>query len=63
MADSIRTPREYGKVAVVMGGHSAEREISLLSGAAVLLSLQKAGVDAIGIDADSSLLDKLRQEK
>jgi D-alanine-D-alanine ligase len=63
MADSIRTPREYGKVAVVMGGHSAEREISLLSGSAVLLSLQKAGVDAIGIDADSSLLDKLRQEK
>jgi D-alanine-D-alanine ligase len=42
--------KEFGKVAVLLGGSSAEREISLISGAAVLASLQKAGVDAFGFD-------------
>jgi len=41
----------YGKVAVLMGGRSAERPISLKSGAAVLQALQAAGVDAHGLDA------------
>ncbi|MFT5571704.1 MAG: D-alanine-D-alanine ligase [Cryomorphaceae bacterium] len=41
----------FGKVAVLMGGISAEREISLLSGAAVLKGLQAQGVNAHGIDA------------
>ncbi|MGA0805200.1 MAG: D-alanine--D-alanine ligase [Pseudohongiellaceae bacterium] len=54
---------EYGRVAVVMGGTSAEREVSLLSGAAVLDSLLRSGVNAIGIDADRSLLQKLRDEQ
>jgi len=50
----------YGKVVVLMGGCSAEREISLLSGAAVLRALQGAGIDAHGIDtADKQLLDRL----
>jgi D-alanine-D-alanine ligase len=50
----------YGKVAVLMGGCSAEREISLRSGAAVLQALRAAGVDAVGIDAaDRDLLDAL----
>ena len=40
----------YGKVVVLMGGCSAEREISLISGAAVLQALQAAGVDAHGVD-------------
>lgn len=53
----------YGKVAVVMGGRSAERDISLLSGTAVLNALQRSGVDVIGIDADSKLLQTLRDEK
>jgi D-alanine-D-alanine ligase len=39
-----------GRVAVLMGGNSAERPISLKSGAAVLKALQEAGVDAFGID-------------
>ncbi|MBA4502454.1 D-alanine--D-alanine ligase [Marinobacterium marinum] len=39
-----------GRVAVVMGGTSAEREISLRSGRAVLKGLQNAGVDAFAID-------------
>jgi len=43
-------PGSFGKVAVLMGGHSAEREISLLSGMAVLQALQSAGVDAHGLD-------------
>jgi D-alanine-D-alanine ligase len=41
---------DFGKVAVLMGGWSAEREISLLSGGAVLAALQQVGVDAYGID-------------
>jgi len=45
------TAQDYGKIAVLMGGDSAEREISLLSGAAVLNALRDAGIDAHGIDA------------
>jgi D-alanine-D-alanine ligase len=41
---------DFGKVAVLMGGWSAEREISLLSGNAVLSALQQNKVDAHGID-------------
>jgi D-alanine-D-alanine ligase len=51
---------DYGRVAVVMGGTSSEREISLISGRAVLESLLRSGVDAVGIDADSTLLQQLR---
>jgi D-alanine-D-alanine ligase len=52
--------KRYGKVAVLLGGNSAEREISLLSGRAVLGALQAAGVDAHPVDAaDSSLLEQL----
>jgi D-alanine-D-alanine ligase len=40
----------FGKVAVLMGGPSAEREISLLSGNAVLKALVEKGVDAHGFD-------------
>jgi len=40
----------FGNVAVLMGGRSAEREISLLSGNAVLASLQRQGVAAQGFD-------------
>ena len=63
MAETRRTPVEYGRVAVVMGGSSAEREVSLLSGAAVLQALQKSVLDVIGIDADKTLLQKLKHEK
>ena len=41
---------EFGKVAVLMGGHSAEREISLKSGEAVLRALRERGVDAHAVD-------------
>ncbi len=49
----------FGKVAVLMGGWSAEREISLLSGNAVLSALQQSEVDAHGIDADHGIASVL----
>jgi len=49
-----RSAGAYGKVVVLMGGHSAERDISLLSGQAVLQALQAAGVDAHGLDSASA---------
>lgn len=42
--------KDFGKVAVLLGGNSAEREISLISGAAVLAALQESGVDAFAFD-------------
>ena len=54
--------RAYGRIAVLMGGDSAEREISLVSGAAVLNAMHEAGIDAHALDAaDGQLLDKLVQ--
>ncbi len=56
-------PEAFGRVAVVMGGMSAEREISLISGRAVLEALLRRGVAAVGIDADRSLLARLAELK
>ncbi len=42
--------RNFGKVAVLFGGKSGEREVSLKSGAAVLAALQRQGVDAHAFD-------------
>ena len=50
---------QYGKVAVLMGGRSAEREISLQTGAAVLSALRRQGVDAWGIDAGETVVSDL----
>ncbi len=47
----INTAEDFGKVAVLMGGRSAEREISLQSGGQVLQALQERGVDAYRLDA------------
>ncbi len=53
-------PRVYGKVAVLLGGDSAEREVSLKSGAAVVAALRAAGVDAHAVDtAQGSLHERL----
>jgi D-alanine-D-alanine ligase len=51
-----------GKVAVLMGGTSAERDISLLSGGGVLTALQSAGVDAHAFDPAERDLTALRDE-
>ncbi len=53
-------PKAFGKVAVLLGGWSAEREISLISGGEVLKALQAAGVDAHGIDAGRDVLEVLK---
>ena len=50
---------DYGKVAVLMGGWSAEREISLLSGGAVLTALQQNGIDAHGVDVGRDIASVL----
>jgi len=49
----------YGKVALLMGGWSAERDVSLNSGRAVFAALQSAGVDVTAIDADRSVASAL----
>ncbi|WP_097088922.1 MULTISPECIES: D-alanine--D-alanine ligase [unclassified Pseudomonas] len=56
------TPSDFGRVAVLYGGKSAEREVSLNSGAQVLQALQAAGVDAFGIDVGDDLLQVLQRE-
>jgi len=53
----------FGRVAVLFGGKSAEREVSLNSGNAVLNALQDAGVDAFGIDVGEDFLQRLLNEK
>ncbi len=53
---------EFGKVAVLMGGPSAEREISLLSGNAVLKALRECGVDAHPFDPAERNLFELAGE-
>ncbi len=50
---------DFGKVAVLMGGQSAEREISLRSGQAVLAALQRQGVDAHAVDVTPDLMAQL----
>ncbi|HEY0198861.1 MAG TPA: D-alanine--D-alanine ligase [Rhodanobacter sp.] len=53
-------PAQFGRVAVVMGGSSAERAVSLDSGRNVLAALQARGIDAHAIDGIPALLDALR---
>ncbi|RME34001.1 MAG: D-alanine--D-alanine ligase [Gammaproteobacteria bacterium] len=50
-----------GRVAVLMGGDSAEREISLQSGEAVLAALLRCGVEAEAIDPDPEVCRRLRE--
>ncbi|MBE0360732.1 D-alanine--D-alanine ligase [Pseudoalteromonas aliena] len=52
---------QFGKVAVLLGGNSAEREVSLKSGQAVLNALQNSGVDAIAFDPQTRSLWELKE--
>ena len=52
----------FGKVAVLMGGASAEREVSLMSGGGVLKALQSQGIDAHAFDPSERPLDDLKRE-
>ena len=57
-----RNAGDYGKVAVLMGGWSPEREVSLDSGQQVLAALQAAGVDAHAVDPTPAQVAGLRQQ-
>ena len=61
-ADMTSQVRDLGKVAVLMGGMSAEREISLMSGAGVLAALRAQGVDAHAFDPAERPLSDLQRE-
>ena len=63
MTDYKIDMNQLGRVAVLYGGLSTEREVSLESGAAVLGALQSAGVDAVGIDVKKHLIDQLREAR
>jgi D-alanine-D-alanine ligase len=59
----VTDAREFGRVAVLFGGTSSEREISLKSGNACLAALQKRGVDAHGFDPKEKPLTELIARK
>jgi D-alanine-D-alanine ligase len=58
-AVALNKPEQFGRVAVLMGGSAAEREVSLRSGAAVYEALKNKGVDAIAVDVTGSPIDAL----
>jgi D-alanine-D-alanine ligase len=53
----------FKKIGVLMGGLSAEREISLKTGETVLASLKAQGYSAVGIDVDEEIAGKIKKEK
>ncbi len=59
---SMELRQRFGKVAVLVGGTSAERSVSLISGAAVLKGLIAKGVDAQAIDANPSNIGELKSK-
>ncbi len=59
---STPSKHHFGKVAVLLGGGSAEREISLMSGNAVLAALQEQGVDAHAFDPAERDLMELKRD-
>ncbi len=64
MNDAIHSPdpSQFGRVALLLGGTSAEREISLRSGQAVLAALRRQDVDVVPIDPKDGLLTQLTAE-
>src|SRR4051794_18876881 len=55
--------KALGKVGVLFGGRSAEREVSLMSGSGVLKALQSKGIDAHGFDPAARSLSELAAQK
>lgn len=55
--------QEFGKIGVLFGGRSAEREVSLMSGAGVLAALQASGVNAEAFDPAKQSLAELAAKK
>ncbi len=54
---------QFGRVAVLMGGNAAERDISLVSGTAVFEALQRKGVDVVAIDVKTDIISALQGQK
>ena len=63
MSLSKEAIQKFGRVAVLMGGCSAERDVSLRSGNAVLAALLRSGVDAFGLDLTDQAVAQLAVEK
>ena len=59
---SSQDPASFGKVAVLLGGRSSEREVSLKSGAAVLAALKRGGIDAYPFDPATQNLQALADD-
>lgn len=57
---TVHDPKRFGRVAVLMGGDSSEREVSLDSGRNVLAALQAQGVDAFAVDGIPALVEAIR---
>lgn len=58
-AKRVTNARDFGRVAVLMGGTSSEREVSLDSGSNCLEALQRQGVDAYKVDGIKALVDEI----
>ncbi|GAB2493798.1 D-alanine--D-alanine ligase [Pseudoxanthomonas sangjuensis] len=56
----VTDPKAFGRVAVLLGGDSSEREVSLNSGGNVLEALRARGVDAHAVDGIPALLEEIR---
>ncbi|HEY0973108.1 MAG TPA: D-alanine--D-alanine ligase [Solimonas sp.] len=61
-ARRVTDPRDFGRVAVLMGGWSAERQVALWSGEGVLAALRARGIDAVGVDATPGRILALKVE-
>jgi D-alanine-D-alanine ligase len=61
MRKQVIDPKAFGRVAVLMGGWSAEREVSLWSGQGVCEALLRRGVNALPVDADRDNVLRLRE--
>ena len=62
-ATRVTDPAVFGRVAVLMGGTSSEREVSLDSGRNVLEALRSRGVDAFAVDGIPALIDAIRADR
>ncbi|RZA36216.1 MAG: D-alanine--D-alanine ligase [Lysobacteraceae bacterium] len=60
---TVTDPKAFGRVAVLLGGTSSERDVSLDSGRNVLEALQSRGVDATAVDGVRALTEALQQKK
>ena len=62
-AQQLKNPAMFGRVAVLMGGTSAEREVSLRSGSAVYQALKTQGIDVIPVDLQDHVIETLHNLK